>query len=93
MLLVSEFQLGHSPEEDSPDEEVPEEIDTLEKEDGREDLPLHPPDHPLVVPWVKYLTRRFGDHFKLVVDGPQNPEVEIVTEIGPHPDEDGEEGV
>lgn len=32
----------HLPDEDAPDEEVPEQVDALEKEDRSKDLPLHP---------------------------------------------------
>jgi len=41
---VSAPRLGHhySPKEDPQDEEVPVEVEDLEKEDRYEDLPLHP---------------------------------------------------
>lgn len=37
--------VGHAPEEDSQDQEVPEQVDALEEKDGNEDLPLHPTNY------------------------------------------------
>lgn len=78
-------------EEDAPDEEVPEQVDALEEEDGREDLPLHPRDHPFAVERVEHLAVLLWNQVPLGVNRPQNPEVEVVAEVGPNANEEREE--
>jgi hypothetical protein len=47
------------PEKDTPDEERPEGVETVQEYKRSEDLPFHPPNHPNTLTW-RPTTRRMS---------------------------------
>lgn len=59
----------HCSHQDSQDEEIPNQVEQLQQKDRDEDLPLHPPIDPSIIPWIKCRSVRERDEVKLGPNG------------------------
>jgi len=90
--FILQLVAGNDTEKDTPDEERPEGVETVQEYKRSEDLPFHPPNHPNTLTW-RPTTRRMWNQIEVFVHRPEHDEVEVVTEIRPNPDKYNEKVV